>query len=160
MIFSVKYDRDFPWPEEAEYMGYSLVPVDPNVNDNPDDPTNWRASYNVWGSPGEDDTPTSTVELSDSSPLVFQLGQNFPNPFNPQTTICYSLIAPGNVTLYVFDILGRTVLETELQNVQSGHHTFHFDGSELSSGVYFCQISTIDDHGMVHTERIKMMILK
>jgi hypothetical protein len=63
-VFSVRYEPGAPWPVLANGHGFSLVPVDPNQNSNPDDPSNWRASASVGGSPGADD-PEPTV------PVVF-----------------------------------------------------------------------------------------
>ncbi len=73
---------------------------------------------------------------------TFALAQNFPNPFNPQTAIGFSLLAVGNVTLKVYDVLGREV-QTLLNNesLQAGRHEIQFDGSRLTSGVYFYRLS-------------------
>ena len=70
----------------------------------------------------------------------FQLEQNFPNPFNPSTTISFSLAHDANVTLTIFDILGQ-----EIQTLVSGHfaqgsHTINWDASGLPSGVYIYRI--------------------
>ncbi len=55
-IFSVEYDDQFPWPTTPDGDGYSLVPIDFNKNQNPDNPINWRASLYPMGSPGLDDS--------------------------------------------------------------------------------------------------------
>jgi hypothetical protein len=54
-IISVDYKDGGKWPITADGFGFSLVPKDPNANPNPDSPTNWRASTNPGGSPGEED---------------------------------------------------------------------------------------------------------
>jgi hypothetical protein len=54
-IFSVHYDTRPPWPASADGTGFSLVPVNPNLNPDPNNPVNWRASSVVGGSPGADD---------------------------------------------------------------------------------------------------------
>jgi hypothetical protein len=56
IIFSVNYDNNEPWPPAADGAGYSLVPVDYNMNPNPDDSGNWRASLYIHGSPGKNDS--------------------------------------------------------------------------------------------------------
>ncbi|MBX3744481.1 MAG: lamin tail domain-containing protein [Verrucomicrobiae bacterium] len=56
-IFSVRYRPTEPWPLSAAGGGFSLVPRDPNLNPDPDDPANWRASQSPGGSPGRDDAP-------------------------------------------------------------------------------------------------------
>src|SRR5262249_7784988 len=59
-IFSVTYGTRPPWPSTADGTGFSVVPVNPNLNPNPADPSNWRASSIIGGSPGMDD-PSSTI---------------------------------------------------------------------------------------------------
>ncbi|HLX63332.1 MAG TPA: C25 family cysteine peptidase [Planctomycetota bacterium] len=56
-FYSVKYNDTAPWPTAADGNGYSLVPVDPNINPDPNNAINWRASTNQGGSPGTDDPP-------------------------------------------------------------------------------------------------------
>ena len=74
------------------------------------------------------------------SPFRFTLEQNYPNPFNPSTTIEFSIAQPGQVKLTVFDILGRKV-RTLLDEIKpAGHHKLYFDGSGLSSGVYYYKL--------------------
>ncbi|MEK7263743.1 MAG: T9SS type A sorting domain-containing protein [Bacteroidota bacterium] len=74
-------------------------------------------------------------------PSSFSLSQNYPNPFNPQTAIGFSLLAIGNVTLKIYDLLGREVA-TLINNetMQSGKHEIQLDGSTLTSGVYFYRL--------------------
>jgi hypothetical protein len=75
-------------------------------------------------------------------PDHFQLYQNFPNPFNPTTTIRYDLPRTAFVTLKVYDLLGTEVgppLVSKLQN--PGSYEVPFDGQKLASGVYFYRIN-------------------
>jgi hypothetical protein len=75
-------------------------------------------------------------------PGEYGLGQNYPNPFNPATTIAYQIRSAGQVTLRVYDVLGREVA-TLVDGYQSpGTHTKTFDGSRLSSGVYFYRLQS------------------
>ena len=81
-----------------------------------------------------------TVEIN--SPNKFELSQNYPNPFNPRTTIRFQLPTKANVTLKIFDVLGSE-LETLLnQELDEGYHKIDFDAGEISSGIYFYQLST------------------
>ena len=71
----------------------------------------------------------------------YQLYQNYPNPFNPSTSIEFNLPKEARVTLKVYDLLGREV-STILNGVvqKAGLNSFSFDGSKLSSGIYFYKI--------------------
>ncbi len=84
----------------------------------------------------------------------YQLGlKNYPNPFNPFTTIAYELPVKSNVTLAVYDITGQLV-ETLVSRYQnSGQHFIQWDGTDYSSGVYLYQIETAD------FRQVKKMIL-
>jgi hypothetical protein len=77
-----------------------------------------------------------------ATPLQFGLDQNYPNPFNPATTISYEIRSAGQVTLRVFDVLGREVATLVNGYQGAGSHTSTFDGSRLSSGVYFYRLQS------------------
>ncbi|HQT92524.1 MAG TPA: T9SS type A sorting domain-containing protein [Candidatus Kryptobacter bacterium] len=72
---------------------------------------------------------------------TFKLSQNYPNPFNPSTVIGYQLSAAGNVSLKVYDILGREVAALVDGRQSAGTHTVVFDGSKYASGVYFYRLT-------------------
>ena len=69
-------------------------------------------------------------------PARFALEQNYPNPFNPVTTIAYALPAPSEVSLTVYDALGRKVATLVEASQAAGRHTVHFDAGSLPGGVY------------------------
>ncbi|MCF8242011.1 MAG: T9SS type A sorting domain-containing protein [Melioribacteraceae bacterium] len=71
----------------------------------------------------------------------YKLNQNYPNPFNPTTTISYEIPSASDVTLKVFDVLGNEVATLVNEHKQSGRYQVEFDGSKLTSGVYFYQIT-------------------
>jgi len=141
-IFSVTYDDSSPWPETPDGGGYSLVPKETNPTGDLNDPSNWRASYAIHGSPGRDDLPSTSVDIPTAGvPSSFVLHQNYPNPFNPTTAISYQLTAPSFVSLKVYDVLGREVAIL-VNGVQSeGLHEAIFSGAGLSSGIYFYRLS-------------------
>lgn len=87
----------------------------------------WRLSY-----PGA----ITRVESSQDPPSGFTLEQNYPNPFNPTTFISYRLPAVSNVTLRVYDVLGRPVATLVNERQTAGSHSVRFDAGDLSSGVY------------------------
>jgi Secretion system C-terminal sorting domain len=77
-------------------------------------------------------------------PTAFALRQNFPNPFNPGTTIRYELPVASAVRLSLFDILGREVSLLISGRMEAGVHEVRFDASGVSSGVYFCRLQAGD----------------
>jgi hypothetical protein len=100
---------------------------------------------------------TSPTEVATSSdvPQQYALNQNYPNPFNPTTMIQYQLPAQGFVTLKVYDVMGREVATLVNQKMNAGIHSAPFDGSRISSGVYFYRI-TADKY----TATKKLLLLK
>jgi Secretion system C-terminal sorting domain len=89
-------------------------------------------------------------------PLEYSLEQNYPNPFNPSTTIKFAIPKDGNVSLKVFDVTGRqvAVLVNGL-NLRAGTMSYDFDGSDLSSGIYF--YSLIVDNNLISTKKMIMV---
>lgn len=85
----------------------------------------------------------STTRIDDSStePSGFKLYQNYPNPFNPLTTIKYDLPASGDVSLIVYDTLGREVTTLVSARQSEGSHEINFDASNLGSGFYLYKLS-------------------
>jgi hypothetical protein len=75
-------------------------------------------------------------------PGEYGLGQNYPNPFNPATTISYQIRSAGGVTLRVYDVLGREVATLVNGYQPPGTYGVTFDGSRLSSGVYFYRLQS------------------
>ncbi|HRR07765.1 MAG TPA: T9SS type A sorting domain-containing protein [Rhodothermales bacterium] len=74
-------------------------------------------------------------------PMAFFLGSNYPNPFNPTTTIAYSLQKAGEVTLSVYDVTGRIVRTLSKGFQTAGRYQARLDASDLSSGVYFVRLT-------------------
>jgi hypothetical protein len=75
-------------------------------------------------------------------PAKYDLEQNFPNPFNPSTTINFSLPKRSEVRLTVYNILGNKVAELANGNYEVGNYSFVFNAKDLPSGVYFYQLKT------------------
>ncbi len=86
---------------------------------------------------------TSPTSVDDLPALVHSitLEQNYPNPFNPSTHISYSLRAPGVVTVTIYDMLGREIATIVHGEHPAGSFTVPFDGTGLSSGVYFYRLT-------------------
>jgi len=90
-----------------------------------------------------------TVDVDDEStlPKEFALAQNYPNPFNPSTTIKYEIpsvasdFSLSNVTLKVYDILGREVATLVNKQQKAGYYEVNWNASNNSSGVYFYKLN-------------------
>jgi hypothetical protein len=87
-------------------------------------------------------------------PAGYALWQNYPNPYNPTTKIVYGLPSRGRLSLDVYDALGRKVMSLVEGDQEAGMHTVTFDGSELSSGIYFYRLTTSG------VSQVKKMILE
>lgn len=98
---------------------------------------------------------TGTGDDENNHPREFSLAQNYPNPFNPSTTIMYSVPRAERVMIKVYDINGSetATLVDEIKN--PGHYSSVFDGSKLSSGIYFIRM----DAG-AFSKSHKMILLK
>lgn len=82
-------------------------------------------------------TTTSDAQLIElASPVRFALERNYPNPFNPSTTMSFAITKEGPVSLRVYDILGREVATLVNENRKPGQYTEQFNGNQVASGVY------------------------
>jgi len=70
------------------------------------------------------------------APTDFALEANYPNPFNPETTIRFALPVASHVVIEVYDLLGREVARLVDREMGAGHHTVVFEGRGLASGIY------------------------
>ncbi len=73
-------------------------------------------------------------------PQSYRLEQNYPNPFNPQTRIAFQLPVARDVSLEIFDMLGRRIAVLLEANLEAGQHTVMFDGSDLPNGTYLYRL--------------------
>jgi len=85
------------------------------------------------------DTTMTNIGYNNTVPEKFEVS-NYPNPFNPTTNIQYSLPKDGNVTVKIFDMTGRNIAEVYSGFRTAGTYTEKFDGSKLSSGIYFLRV--------------------
>jgi hypothetical protein len=90
----------------------------------------------------------------------FSLSDNYPNPFNPSTTIEFGLPEQSNVTLTIFNILGQKVFEVKTNNYAAGDHSYIFNASQLSSGFYIYSINATGASGKNFVQSKKMLLLK
>jgi hypothetical protein len=98
---------------------------------------------------------TDVNEHTLSLPTEYNLGQNFPNPFNPSTNIQFSVPKTEYVSIKVYDIIGNEVATLINQEVRPGNHQVQFNANKLSSGIYFYQLITGS-----YSETKKMNLIK
>ncbi|MCH7963353.1 MAG: T9SS type A sorting domain-containing protein [Bacteroidetes bacterium] len=98
----------------------------------------------------EENNLTQTLQIPES----YELDQNFPNPFNPTTTIYYELPLEGFVTLKVFDVLGKEVKTLIGGYKTEGRYEVEFDATNLPSGIYFYQLRA---GSFVETKKMVLM---
>jgi hypothetical protein len=97
-------------------------------------------------------------EIEESSivmPVAFTLSHNYPNPFNPSTSIEFTLPKSEFVELKIFNVLGKEVATLVSKKLNQGNHTYQFDGKNLASGIYYYQLVAGD-----FKEVKKMILLK
>ncbi|UCC79696.1 MAG: S8 family peptidase, partial [Candidatus Zixiibacteriota bacterium] len=100
---------------------------------------------------------SSMTDINNTSEkrLAFDIGENYPNPFNTITVIHYSLPVPAVVKIDIFDILGRKVKTLLNEQKQAGCHQASWNANKVSSGIYFYRIQAGD-----YLETKKMVLLK
>jgi len=126
----------------------------------------------IWLFNLRDDVQTSLisnakVSVSNSSiiggttiPTEYRLGQNYPNPFNPETEIRYDIPEQTNVSIRIFNSMGRTIRTIVNKNQQAGSYIIRWDGKDemgipVSSGIYFYQMTTNQ-----YNQIMKMILIK
>jgi hypothetical protein len=92
-----------------------------------------------------------------TSPSKYSLSPAYPNPFNPTTTLSFSLPAAANVTLTVYDITGRCVANLVNGRQDAGIHRITFDGSHLASGIYLVQYLTGDFSQVQQVQKVVLL---
>ena len=97
----------------------------------------------------------SSVEKLEEMPKDFLLRNNYPNPFNPTTTIEYEIPERSNVVLKVFDVLGKEIQTLVNQEQEAGVYRINFNGFNISSGTYFFSLKTGN-----YEESKQMILLK
>ena len=158
-----------------------LLPLKIDINDNDpavEDPG--RSMQLHWGGPSNfsdwmraeawfapvilTDTPLPPITSVESPEVpvarTFSLSQNYPNPFNPGTTLNYQLPHTSDVTIVVYDLLGKEIRTLVNEKKPAGSYTAKWDGAndaghQVASGIYFCKMITSD-----FTKIQKMTLLK
>jgi len=98
---------------------------------------------------------TSGVGVADAAPAAFEVAQNSPNPFNPTTTISFTLANAGTVSVDVYNVAGQNVDTIVNEFLDSGSHSVVWDASDFSAGVYFYTVKGGD-----FSKTMKMTLIK
>ena len=112
---------------------------------------------NTWYS-GQDSFKgilTSALVLVDEAPAAFSVAQNSPNPFNPSTTISFSIAQAGNVNVTVYNVAGQKISTILDGFMSAGSHSVVWDASSSSAGVYFYTVKAGE-----FSRTLKMTLLK
>ena len=158
LVDAVEYDDFSPWPEAADGNGPTLELINPSLDNALAE--SWSASTGN-GSPGAINTSYLTNDDEDFIlPTEFIVHNNFPNPFNPTTTISYELPKNSFVNIIIYDLLGREVKVLVSGELVSGFHEIIWDGKDnfgrsVGAGVYFYLIKAGEFRQMK-----KMVLLK
>jgi hypothetical protein len=101
-------------------------------------------------------TSVEPEDITETLPTDFNLHQNFPNPFNPSTTIRFDVPQSSLVSLKVYNLLGEVVATiVDGENLSQGSYQVTWDSQNLASGIYLYQLETKDV-----TVSKKMILLK
>ncbi len=133
-------NADFPWPTFAHDRyrtnQYGFIPPDETIGIKP---------------------------ISNNIPKQFKLYQNYPNPFNPLTKIEFDIKQRSQVTIKIYDLLGRVVSKLVDEALESGSYKINFDGTNLASGIYFAKIesyATGQNSNLLFADVIKLSLVK
>jgi endoglucanase len=121
---------------------------------------NWNAPLVFVSGYFNESQNTSIGEVPSARPDVCELLQNFPNPFNPVSTISYRISRVSHVALKVYDMLGRQLATLVDKKQNAGSYTVKFDAGKYASGVYFYRIEVVSDNGEKFSATKKLVLLK
>lgn len=127
--FAIETSSDFKLPGDFYVFEVTLAEYVPSPSGAEVAITEHNPAYMNVVTNVEDDDPRLPVE--------YNLGNNYPNPFNPSTTIPFDLIANGNVKIVVMNLIGQEVEEIVNGFYSAGSHTVRFNAQHLSTGIYF-----------------------
>jgi len=119
--------------------------------------TYYASATNLAGSSASEEVSISItgVEISPDLPTEYKLFQNYPNPFNPVTNIEFEIPKTGEVTIKLYDLLGREVRTLVQKELNAGRHKVILDGNNLTSGLYFYKIWSVN-----YSDTKKLILLK
>ena len=96
----------------------------------------------------------ASVDDQMQNPTQFEVGSAYPNPFNGMTTIPFTLLESGDVSVEVYDLLGRQLISERVSSMTSGSHQYRLRTEGLSSGVYLVRI---ENSGLHHIQKVTLL---
>lgn len=109
----------------------------------------------------------SIVSVDSDIPKTYNLGNNYPNPFNPSTTIRYALPKSSSIQFVIYNLLGQRIRSYNLQEQTAGYHTLVWNGlngqgAAAPGGVYILRFNaeSLQGDGEVYQKSIKMLLLR
>jgi hypothetical protein len=107
-------------------------------------------------------SPNLVVEDDRQIPSEYSIQQNFPNPFNPLTSLTYILPNESHISLIVYDLLGKVVVQLDEGNREAGCHTIQWDATGMSSGIYLFRFEAVGtyDKNARYTHTGKMVLVR
>ncbi len=136
----------------AESHSYSFTDNDPNTGKN----TYRLRQVDFDGS----SVYSNELEIDVNLPAQYSLDQNFPNPFNPNTTINFSLPVDARVTVKIFNALGEEINILTDNNYSAGFHSINFNADALASGLYIYSIDAAGSDNTTYRSVKKMMLMR
>jgi sugar lactone lactonase YvrE len=110
-------------------------------------------------------TPVTGIGVEGNGNVIpkdYSLDQNFPNPFNPSTTIKFGIPEASQVSLKIFDVLGREVTTLVNQELSAGYYSYQWNGVKLSSGIYIYRLTAtyMKDNTQHQFTQVKKLLLQ
>jgi len=139
------FENDLLGNEPIDTLSFSSQRADTSFGRYPDGEAQWEF---MPPTPNQANVTFTGVAISDSYlPEDFELWQNMPNPFNPETRIKFALPMPGYVSLKIYNIAGQLIKSLVDKKLAAGYHIFFWDGTDeagnnVTSGTYFYQLKT------------------
>jgi hypothetical protein len=118
-------------------------------------------SFTITDKSGQQWTKEITIKIA--APTTYELLQNYPNPFNPSTTIEYQLPGTGtrfNVSLKIYDVIGREVANLVNEQQEPGYYQKTFDARNYASGMYVYRLIAADENNKQHVFQKKMVLVR
>lgn len=155
LIDWVDYDDEDPWPDLPDGNGPTLELIDPTLDNSLAE--SWQTSLD-HGTPGTENSEGQTSLENEIIPQSCSMN-NYPNPFNPSTTISFSLNTGGKIDLVIYNMKGQQIKTLVNETLESGNHSVLWDGTDdhdqlVTSGIYFYKLKT---ENSVSTKKMVLM---